>query len=108
MGGEGGRRSAAQKDSQYKQQPKNSDGCPAEGGPAEGPRRVVSKVGAPKGGASFPDLEKVGPRRVGRPKISRFCFPLSPPFSFFVSLSLGVVSWNWGGVLVGRDPQMCA
>ena len=42
------------------------------------------KGAAPMGGS--PNLEKVGPRRVGGPKISRFFFPLPPQFSFFLSL----------------------
>ena len=88
---------------QHKQQPRNSEGCLAEGGPAEGPRRV----GAPKGGGP----EGWGARRVGGPKgggpeISRFFFPRPPLCSFFLPL-LGVVSWNFGGVIEGRDPQMC-
>ena len=57
-------------------------GGPAEGGPAEGSEEWGPKGGAPKGGG---------------PKISRF---------FFFPL-LGVVSWNFGGVFEGRDPQMC-
>ena len=65
----------------------------------------------------------------GGPKISRFSFPSPAPiFVLFFSLwgssrvffslsggllvsfflSLGVFSWNFGGVLVGQDPQMCA
>ena len=126
----GVRRSAAQKQQprnaaesgakQHKQQPRNSEGCPAEGGPAEGPRRLGPRrvwprsVGAPKGGGS-PDLEKLGPPEGGGLKISRFFFLLPPPFSFFFSLSgcllvsfflsLGFFSWNFGGVLVGRDLQ---
>ena len=34
----------------------------------------------------------------------RYFFPLPPPFRSF--LSLGVFSWNFGGVFEGRDPQM--
>ena len=66
------------------------------------------KAGAPKGGEA---------RRVGRPNISRFLFFSHTHFHFFFSLwgssrvclplSLGVFSWNFGGVLVGRDLQ-CA
>ena len=33
-------------------------------------------------------------------------FPLPPQFSLFLPL-LWVVSWNFGGVMEGRDPQMC-
>ena len=46
-----------------------------------------------------------GPEGWG-PKISRFFLPLPPLFSFFLPF-LGVVSWNFGGVIEGRDPQMC-
>ena len=43
-----------------------------------------------------------------RPKF-RFFFPLPLPFSFYFSLSSGVFSLNFGGVLLKRrDPQMCA
>ena len=52
-----------------------------------------------------PNLEKVWPRRVGGPKFRAF-FPLPPLFSFFLRL-LGVVSFEFGGVIEGRDPQMC-
>ena len=37
----------------------------------------------------------------------RAVFPLPLPCSLFFSLSLGVFSWNSGGVFEGRDPQMC-
>ena len=47
-----------------------------------------------------------GPPSAGPPKISLFFFPRPPLFSFFLPL-LGVVSWNFGGVIEGRDPQMC-
>ena len=102
------------------------------------PRRLVPRrlgprrLGAPKGGG--PNLEKVGPgrvgasegwgpqrvgapkgggpegwgpRRVGGPKFRAFVFsPLPPLFSFFLPL-VGVVSLNFGGVIEGLDPQMC-
>ena len=42
----------------------------------------------------------------GGPKISRFFFPFPPPFRCFC-VSLGVFSWNFGGVLKRRCPQMC-
>ena len=47
-----------------------------------GPQRVEPKGGAQKGGG---------------PKISRFFFPFPPQFRCFF-LSLGVLSWNFGGV----------
>ena len=56
---------------------------------------------APKGGAS-----KGGAPKGGRPKISRFFFPSRHRFVLIVSL-LGVFSWNFGGVLKRRSPQMC-
>ena len=46
------------------------------------------------------------PRKGGRPKISRFFFPFPPPFRCFC-VSLGVFSWNFGGVLKRRCPEMC-
>ena len=90
-----------------------------------GPRRVgPRRVGPRRVGG--PNLEKVGPRRVGPrrvgprrvgsrkvgppkgggPKISRFFFPFPPPFRSHC-VSLGVFSWNFGGVLKRRCPQMC-
>ena len=83
-------------------------------------------VGDPKGWAPKPRnrvwVRIVGGPKGGEPKISRFFFLLPPTFSFFLSLgifsslfslsgcllvsfslSLGVFSWNFGGVLVGRD-----
>ena len=54
--------------------------------------------------------KKWGPERVGPegwgPKISRFFFPFPPPFRCFC-VSLGVFSWNFGGVLKRRCPEMC-
>ena len=77
------------------------------------------KGGAPKGGAPMglgPKPGKVGPRKGGAPKgwgpegggpkISRFFFPFPPPFRCFC-VSLGVFSWNFGGVLKRRCPEMC-
>ena len=76
--------------------------------------RTQKKGGGPKGG---------GPKG-GGPKFRAFFFLLPLPFSFFFSLSgdvllsfclspdvfsclfflsLGIFSWNFGGVLVGRD-----
>ena len=69
---------------------------------------VSAKGGAPEGGGP----ERWGARRVGGPegwgpegwgpegwgpKISRFFFPFPPPFRSFC-VSLGVFSWNFGGV----------
>ena len=56
------------------------------------PRRVGPKGGAPKGRGH---------------KILRFSVPLPSPFSLFWSLSLGVCSWNFGGVWKRRGSQMC-
>ena len=78
--------------------------------------------GAPKGGS--PNLEnrkgaapKGGARRVGAQNFALFFLSPTSIFILFFSLSgcllvsfffsLGVISWNFGGVLVGRDPQMC-
>ena len=47
-----------------------------------------------------------GPPYARPPKIS-LIFPLPPPFSLFLSLSLGVFSLNFGSVFEGRDNQMC-
>ena len=51
-------------------------------------------------------MPRGGPKGGGGGEISRFFFPRPPLFSFFLPL-LGVVSWNIGGVIEGRDPQMC-
>ena len=90
------------------------------GGGAKGGR------GRSEGWGVFGARRRVGARRVGEPKISRFFFPSPTPIFMFFSLSgcllvsfflslevfhsfflLGVLSWNFGGVSVGRDPQMC-
>ena len=60
--------------------------CPEGWGPK------LRTGGAPKGGAP-----KCGVRRVGGPKFSAF-FSLSRPHFRSFSLSLGVFSWNFGGV----------
>ena len=71
---------------QHKQQPRNSEGCPVEGG---------SRGGSPNSGA--PKCR--GPEVSGAPKggrgqnFTKF-FPLPPLFSFFLPL-LEVVLWNW-------------
>ena len=67
------------------------------------------KDGGSKGAS--PNLEKVGPGRVG-PRKAEGCGEakfLAFFFSrhFFHSFSLEVVSLNFGGVIEGRDPQMC-
>ena len=58
------------------------------------------------GGPEWWSPERWGPEGWG-PKISRFFFPLPPQLSFFLLSLFGVVSWNLGGVFVGRDPEMC-
>ena len=50
------------------------------------------------------DRPPAGQPSAGRPKISLF-FP-SPAPIFVLFLSLGVFSWNFGGVFEFRDPQM--
>ena len=59
------------------------------------------------GGGGFPrrGAEGWGPEGWG-PKISRFSFRRPPLFSFFLPL-LRVVSWIFGRVIEGWDPQMC-
>ena len=59
-------------------------------------------------GLGSADRPPAGPPSAGPPKISAFFFffPLPPPYSLFFA-SLGVFSWNFGGVFEGRDPQMC-
>ena len=69
---------------------------PRKGGAQKG---GASKGGAPKCGGS----ERWGPRRVGGAKISRFFFPFPPPFRCFC-VSLGVFSWNFGGVFEAQVP----
>ena len=71
-------------------------GGPKGGGPK--PRKSgAPKGGAPKGGAPKGGAPKGGAPKGGGPKISRFFFPPPPQFSFYF-LSLGVLSWNFGGV----------
>ena len=58
----------------------------------------LEKVRAPRVGARRVGARRVGARRRGGPKFSRF-FPLSrSQFRSFLSLSLEVFSWNFGGV----------
>ena len=56
----------------------------------------LKKWGQPKGGAT----------KGGGPKFCAF-FALSRSIFALFCLSLGVFSLNFGGVLEGRDPQMC-
>ena len=81
--------------------------CPAEEGSRGGsPKAGVPKSGVPKGGEPNCWAPKGGGPEGWEPKISCFSFPRPPLFSFFLPL-LGVVSWNFGGVIQGRDAQMC-
>ena len=58
---------------QHKQQPRNSEGCLAEGGPAEGPRSVGPRsVGPRRVGART--QKKWGPEGWGGPKFRAFFF----------------------------------
>ena len=85
------------------------------------PKGGAPKGGAPKGAApkgrdqKGRDQKGWGPKgwgpeggapKGGGPKISRFFFPFPPPFRCFC-VSLGVFSWNFGGVLKRRCPEMC-
>ena len=56
---------------------------------------------------AFP-LDRPSPDRPspGPPKVSLFFFPFPPPFRSFC-VSLGVFSWNFGGILEGRNPKVC-
>ena len=78
-----------------------SKGGGSKGGGLEGGARRVGaqprKSGGPKGGP------KGGGPKGGGPKFRVF-FPLPPQFSF---PSLGIFSWNLGGVSDGPDPQLC-
>ena len=47
-----------------------------------------------------------GPPSAGPPKIWLFFFPFPPSFRSFC-VSLGVFSWNFGGVLKRSCPEMC-
>ena len=62
--------------------------------------RKVQDLGA------HPDSPSAGPPSAGQPQNFVLFFHLPPQFSFFLPL-LGVLSWNFGGVIEGRDPQMC-
>ena len=48
-------------------------------------------------------LDSAGPPSAGQPKISPFFFPFPPPLRSFC-VSLGVFSWNFGGVLKRHSP----
>ena len=81
--------------------------CGAPKGGAQ-PRKSGSPKGwSPEGGAQNGRAQKGGgpdgwrPEGWGAQNFALF-FPLPPQFSFFL-LSLEVFSWNFGGVLVGRD-----
>ena len=84
------------------------------GGPKGEDRRVGPKprenlalnFGAPKGGVLKGGAPKGGAPKGAGPKLSRFFSPLPPHFRSFC-LSLGVFSWNFGGVFEGRRTQMC-
>ena len=65
--------------------------------------------GAPMGGGPKPrksGAQKGGAQKGGGPNILRFFFPFPPPFRCFC-VSLGVFSWNFGGVLKRRCPELC-
>ena len=66
--------------------------------------RRTNTLQGPEGWSSQP--QKNWFPKSGEPKISRFVFPLPPPFRSF-GVSLGVFSCNFGGVLKRRGPQMC-
>ena len=65
-----------------------------------GPKGGGPKGGGPKGVGPKP--RKGGGPKGGEPKISRFFFLFSASI-FILFVSLGIFSWNFGGVLVGRD-----
>ena len=79
------------------------EGWGPEGWGAEPRKSGPRKGGAPKGGGA---PKSGGPRRVGGPKFRAFLFPFPPPFRSFC-VSLGVFSWNFGGVWKRRGRQMC-
>ena len=75
------------------------------GGPK--PRKSgAQKGGAQKGWGPEGGAPKVGPRRVGGPKFRAFSSLSRHRFAVSVSL-WGSFSWNFGGVLKRRDPEMC-
>ena len=70
-------------------------GAPKGGGPGWGPK-PRKKCGGRERERRRVGARTVGPRRGGGQHFALF-FPLPPPFSLFF-LSLGVFSWNFGGV----------
>ena len=99
LSGGGGSHGGSPKAGVPKPKPGKS-GAP-KGGDPEGWGPKPRKSGPPKGGA----LKGGGPEGWEAQNFVLF-FPRPPLFSFFLPL-LGVVSWNFGGVIEGRDPQMC-
>ena len=55
---------------------------------------------------TFRRTPPLDPPSAGPPTISLFFFLFPPPFHCFC-VSLGVFSWNFGGVLKRRCPEMC-
>ena len=81
-------------------------GAPKGGAPKGGaPKGGAPKGGAPKGGAPKGGGSKGGGPKGGGPKISRFYFPVRRKIRSFLP-SLGVFSWNFGGVR-SAGAQMC-
>ena len=84
----------------------NPKGGTPKGGPEGwGPEGWGPEGWRPKGWGPELNLEKVGPEGWGPEgwapaQISRFFFPFPPPFRSFC-VSLGVFSWNFGGVSAG-------
>ena len=89
---------------------------PPKGGAPEGwsPRRVeppkggapkggAQKGGAQKGGAQKGGAQKGGAQKGGEAQNFALFFPSPPQFSFFF-FSLGVFSWNFGGVFEAPGP----
>ena len=58
---------------------------------------MVPKGGAPKGGAPKGGAPKGGAPKGGEAQNFALFFPFPPPFRSFC-VSLGVFSWNFGGV----------
>ena len=82
----------------------NSEGCPAEGGPAEGPRRwVAGGWRAQNLALSLPSPTSIFILFLSLWGSSRVFFSLSGGLLVSFFLSMGVFSWNFGGVLVGWD-----
>ena len=85
---------------------------PALRGPTCSGFGVVVVVVVVVAGLDFPGPASAGPPppldppSAGPPKFSLFFFPFPPPFRSFC-VSLGVFSWNFGGVLKRKCPEMC-